>query len=159
MGPSRYSRLSGLAGLLLLGCVVSAPVWAQTRISGLDRCLGDGARPFHFDITDLQADFKVMVSEYEVEPDLTIRLVSHPMKADLVLSDGLGGADVAVCRSPTRYRSTTLYVARFVTQPDITIMLNPRAWHADFTLYVDSGIYSAEEAAALFAAFWRKARD
>jgi len=40
--------------------------------------------------------------------------------------------------------------ARFVTQPDVVIMMNSRCRHADFTLYVDSERVLDLEAAALF---------
>jgi hypothetical protein len=108
----------------------------------------------HFDHTIFQADFKIMVSEYEVEPDLRVRMVNSPALADLIISDDLPGHDFAVCRSSTRYRATTLFVAKFVTQPDVTIMLNRNDRHADFTLFVDSKTVSNDEAAALFWLSW-----
>ena len=99
-----------------------------------------------------------MVSEYEVEPDIRIRLVKNPAQADLVLADQLTGSDLAICRSSTRYRATTLFVPKFVTQPDVTIMLNSKDRHADYTLYVDSEIVSNDEAAALFWLAWEQAK-
>jgi hypothetical protein len=133
-----------------LALMFSPSVESQTRISAEVDCAGDSVNAFHFGQTLLQADYKIMVSEYEVEPDLRIRLVSDPGLADLVLADGLLARDFAICRSSTRYRATTLFVAKFVTQPDVTIMLNRRDRHADYTLYVDSEIVSNDEAAALF---------
>ncbi len=100
-----------------------------------------------------------MVSEYEVEPDLAIRLVSYPAQADFVLADELDSPDYVVCRSSTRYRATTLFVAKFVQQPDVVIMLNSRDRHADYTMYVDSGTYSADQAAALFALVLERNRN
>lgn len=145
--------------LVLLVCLASPAAHAQNRIAGLGDCPSAGAAGFHFDVTPLQADFKVMVSDYEVEPDIRIRLVNHFAKADLVFADRLPYSDVSVCRSPTRYRMTTLFVAKFVTQPDITIMMNSRVNHPDFTLYVDSETYSADEAAAVFAVLWEQQRS
>jgi len=130
--------------------VISPPVEAQSRISAETSCAGKSVNAIHFDQTIFQADYKIMVSEYEVEPDIRIRLVSVPALADMVLADNLPGSDIAICRSATRAGSTTLFVAKFVTQPDVTIMLNSNDRHADFTLYVDSKIVSNDQAAALF---------
>ncbi len=139
----------------LLFCM---PAEAQSRIAVEENCGGDSAHAIHFDQTIYQADYKVMVSEYEVEPDLRIRLVDSPALADLVLADGLPGTDFVVCRSSTRYQATTLFVAKFVTQPDVTIMLSRKDRHADFTLYVESEIVSNDEAAALFWLALKQAR-
>lgn len=144
--------------IALLAWLLSPATLAQSRINGLDDCPPDGTIGLYFDLTPLQADFKVMVSDYEVEPDISIRLVNHFAQADLVFADGEPGSDVIVCRSSTRYRATTLFVAKFVTQPDVTIMLNSRVKHPDYTLYVDSETYSAEEAAAVFAVLWDRQR-
>lgn len=146
-----FFRASVILPLLAaLALMFSPSVESQTRISAEASCTGDAVNAIHFDQTLLQANYKIMVSEYEVEPDLRIRLVSDPGLADLVLADGLVSPDFAICRSSTRYRATTLFVAKFVTQPDVTIMLNRRDRHADYTLYVDSEIVSNDEAAALF---------
>jgi hypothetical protein len=142
--------------MLLL--VSSSLAEAQSRIAIEENCSGDLVHAIHFDQTIYQADFKIMVSEYEVEPDLRIRLVENPALADLVLADNLPGSDLAVCRSSTRYQATTLFVAKFVTQPDVTIMLNRKDRHADYTLYVQSEIVSNDEAAALFWLAWERAR-
>lgn len=144
--------------LALLAWLTAPAALAQNRIAGLADCPPTGADGFHFDVTPLQADYKVMVSDYEVEPDISIRLVNRFAQADLVFTDGEADSDATVCRSPTRYRATTLFVAKFVTQPDITIMLNSRVKHPDYTLYVDSESYSADEAAAIFAVLWERQR-
>lgn len=144
--PSRI--LSSL--VIIAGLLFSVPAEAQSRISVQQDCNTGSANPVHFDQTIHQADYKVMVSDYEVEPDIRIRLVEIPGLADLTVADNLTGSDFAICRSSTRYRSTTLFVAKFVTQPDVTIMMNTRDRHADYTLYVDSRIVSDIEAAALF---------
>lgn len=135
--------------------VISPAVEAQSRISAEASCAGKSVNAIHFDQTIFQADYKIMVSEYEVEPDIRIRLVSTPALADMVLADELPDSDVAICRSATRAGSTTLFVAKFVIQPDVTIMLNSRDRHADFTLYVDSKIVSNDQAAALFWLAWK----
>lgn len=142
------------AAMLLLSSAVSA----QTRISAVEDCAANSANAVHFDQTIYQADFKIMVSEYEVEPDIRIRLVSQPALADLVLADDLQGSDFPICRSSTRYQSTTLFVAKFVTQPDVVITLNRKDRHADYTLYVNSETVSNDQAAALFWLAWEQAR-
>lgn len=144
--------------LALLACLTTPAALAQSRITGLANCPPAGATGLHFDVTPLQADYKVMVSEFEVEPDISIRLVNRFAQADLVFADGEPDSEVTVCRSPTRYRATTLFVAKFVTQPDITIMMNSRVEHPDYTLYVDSESYSPDEAAAVFAVLWDRQR-
>jgi hypothetical protein len=106
----------------------------------------------------LLADYTVMITDYAIEPDLTMRLVYHPDQADLILADSMQARDLTVCKSPTRYRSTTIFVAPFVPQPDITILLNRREWHYDSALHVDSKTYSVAEAAALFAVIWQSSR-
>ncbi len=133
-----------------MALIFSPSAESQTRISAESSCAGKSTSSIHFDQTVFQADYKIMVSEYEVEPDLRIRLVNSPALADLVLADDLSGSDLAICRSATRSDSTTLFVAKFVTQPDVTIMLNTRDRHADYTLYVDSKTVSNDQAAALF---------
>lgn len=140
-----------LAGALVLtGLLFCAPAHAQLRISAQADCNAGPANPIHFDQTIHQADYKVMVSDYEVDPDIRIRLVNLPGLADLVLTDQPGSSKFTFCRSATRYRSTTLFVAKFVTQPDVIITLNKNDRHADYTLYVESQNVSNIEAAALF---------
>jgi hypothetical protein len=133
-----------------------SPAAAQTRISAAADCAASTVNSIHFDQTIYQADYKIMVSEYEAEPDIRIRLVNQAALADLVLADDLASPDFAVCRSSTRYQSTTLFVAKFVTQPDVVIMLNRDDRHADYTLYVDSEIVSNDQAAALFWLAWQQ---
>ncbi len=149
---------SGAAMHLLAFAVLlfSTPAESQSRISAESACSGDSVNPIHFDQTIFQADYKVMVSEYEVEPDIRIRLVNQPALADLIVADDLSGSDLAICRSSTRHQATTLFVAKFVTQPDVTIMLNSRDRHADYTLYVASEIVSNDQAAALFWLAWKQ---
>lgn len=137
-------------GLMLAALLLSAPAQSQIRISAQADCKTGTAEPIHFDHTIHQADYKVMVSDYEVDPDIRIRLVTLPGLADLVLADQQSGSDFTFCRSETRYRSTTLFVAKFVTQPNVVITLNKNDRHADYTLYVESETVSNIEAAALF---------
>lgn len=155
-----YTRKSGSLAvfcmlLMGLGCTVAE---AQSRISVSNDCKTGANLAVHFDQTIHQADYKIMVSEYEAEPDIRIRLVKQPQLADLVLADNQPFSDLSVCRSSTRYQSTTLFVAKFVTQPDVVIMLSPNDRHADFRLYVDSEQVSNDEAAALFWLAWEQAR-
>jgi hypothetical protein len=145
--------------LAIVALLCSASIHAQFRISVEENCAGKGVSQYHFDRTLLLADYTVMVTDYEIEPDLTMRLVYHPDQADLILADSMQASDLTVCKSPTRYRSTTIFVAPFVPQPDITIMLNRREWHYDYALYVDSRTYTAAEAAALFAVIRQSSRD
>jgi hypothetical protein len=146
--------------MLVAALIFSAPAESQSRISAKADCNAGSASAIHFDQTIYQADYKIMVSDYEVEPDIRIRLVTVPALADLILADDLPGSDLSICRSSTRYRATTLFVAKFVTQPDVTIMMNTRDRHADYTLYVDSEIVSDIEAAALFwLALQRRGND
>lgn len=153
---SKQTWLPGCAAIALLFCM---PAVAQSRISASGSCAAGSAHAVHFDQTIYQADYKIMVSEYEAEPDIRIRLVSQPQLADLVLEDDLPDNDFAICRSTTRYQSTTLFVAKFVTQPDVVIMLGPNDRHADFKLYVDSEIVSNDQAAALFWLAWEQAKS
>ena len=156
--PSTFSRGSAKAYLLAAAALLfSTPAVSQTRISAESSCTGDSVTAIHFDQTLFQADYKIMVSEYEVEPDIRIRLVNQPALADLVLADNLPGSDMAICRSSTRYQATTLFVAKFITQPDVTIMLNRKDRHADYTLYVESEVLSDDQAAALFWFAWQRA--
>jgi hypothetical protein len=147
-----HAVVLGCAAVALLFCL---PVEAQSRISVAGDCKAAGAQAVHFDQTIYQADFKIMVSEFEAEPDIRIRLVKQPQLADLVLADDLPRNEVDYCLSSTRYQSTTLFVAKFVTQPDVVIMLGPNDRHADFTLYVDSETVSDDRAAALFWLSWQ----
>jgi hypothetical protein len=144
--------------LAIAALLCSASIHAQFRISVEENCAGKGVSQYHFDRTLLLADYTVMVTDYEIEPDLTMRLVYHPHQADLILADSMQASDLTVCKTPTRYLSTTIFVAPFVPQPDITIMLNRREWHYDYALYVDSKTYTAAEAAALFAVIWQSSR-
>lgn len=144
-----------LTMLALLSWAV--PGHAQFRIAAYENCNVRGASHVHFDLTLLQADYKVMVTDYQIVPDLTIRPVAFPHQADFILADGLQSSDVSVCRSPTRSGATTLFVAKFVPQPDITIAVTSLSWHYDYTMYVASKHYSVDEAAALFALFLRNA--
>lgn len=151
-------------GVMLFLCTAvtllfSSPAAAQTRISAVADCAASTVNAIHFDQTIYQADYKIMVSEYEAEPDIRIRRVNQPALADLILADDLASPDVAICRSSTRYQSTTLFVAKFVTQPDVVITLSPNDRHADFTLYVDSETVSDDQAAALFWLAWEQAKQ
>lgn len=154
---STILRGSAAAHLLAFAVLLfSTPAESQSRISAAASCSDNYVNPVHFDQTIFQADYKIMVNEYEVEPDIRIRLVDLPALADLILADNLPGSDLAICRSSTRYQATTLFVAKFVTQPDVTIMLSHNDRHADYTLYVDSEIVSNDQAAALFWLAWKQ---
>jgi len=153
---STFLRGSAKIHLLTFAVLLfSSTAEPQSRISVEANCSGS-VNAIHFDQTIYQADYRIMVSEYEVDPDIRIRLVNQPALADLILADNLPASDLAICRSSTRYQATTLFVAKFVTQPDVTIMLNRKDRHADYTLYVESEFLSNDQAAALFWLAWKQ---
>jgi hypothetical protein len=125
-------------------------------------CYSSEAHTYHFSDTAIVPDFDVKVSKAEIFPDLTIKLVSSPQLADLVVVDSssyLGETpNMRICISASSISGTVIKVTSNAIFPDITVELSESPVLHDYTLYVDSDRVSAEQAAALFAVIWKRNR-
>ena len=102
--------------------------------------------------TGAQANYTVRIDNTAPAPSLRMQLVDDPAAADFVLVDD--GDPAEACKAATEIKSIRLDPA--AVKADLTVALS-RA-DADYTIYVRSAHFTAQEAAALFAVVWQNAR-
>lgn len=102
--------------------------------------------------TDTSANYTVRVDNTAPHPGLRMQLVDTPANADFVLVDD--GEAANACTGAASIKS--IRVDDQARKPDMTVALSRQP--ADYKIYVRSAHYSAEDAAALFAAMWQDAR-
>ncbi|ATC95320.1 hypothetical protein PTUN_a2917 [Pseudoalteromonas tunicata] len=99
------------------------------------------------------------VSSTAFSPDLTIKIVDYPKKANLILVDDYKDGDIQICKKSTSLGAKTIKVSSTAFSPDITIKLTDSSFSVDYTIFVASERMTIEEAAALFAVIWQANRD
>lgn len=94
----------------------------------------------------------VRIDNKTANPSLRIQLVDDPAQADFVLVDDTDAG--RGCTNETVIESIRIDAA--AVHPDLTVTLSRAA--ADHKIYVQSSSYTEQDAAALFAVMWKKAR-
>jgi hypothetical protein len=143
----------------LMSLVVAVPAAAAgTFFSGSAKpCfLADNAG---YRLSDgVPADFTIRIDNAAENPDLRMQQVDDPAGADFVLVDDEDAGNL--CQDAKNIKTVKLDKgaegSKLAKKPDVTIALSRAP--ADLKIYVHSARYSAESAAALFAAMWRNGR-
>jgi hypothetical protein len=137
----------------LMSLVVAVPAAAAgTFFSGSAKpCfLADNAG---YRLSDgVPADFTIRIDNAAESPDLRMQQVDDPAGADFVLVDDEDAGNL--CQDTKNIK--TVKLDKLAKKPDVTVALSRAP--ADLKIYVHSARYSAESAAALFAAMWRNNR-
>ena len=141
-----------LALPLFLVAATAAPTLFRTP-PGL--CFTSGSATYQLSHSAPTPDFRIRIDNRAERPDLRMQLVDRPEIADFVLADDFGGRERSACRSSIRM--TTVKVDGDTDAPDVTITLSADAPAPDYRVYVHSGRYSHQDAAALLAAMWKAA--
>jgi hypothetical protein len=138
-----------LVALLLLA--VATPGSAGSLFSsGAKPCFVSGEAGYQIsEATD--ADFTVRVDETAAHPSLRMQLVDDAALADFVLVDDANTA--ASCSELRAVQS--IHVDGAAADADVTVALSRQP--ADLKIFVRSAVYSAADAAALFAVIWKGA--
>jgi hypothetical protein len=141
---------SHIVALLALVAVVPAmAVGTNTLLSPADEtppCFASGSTGFAL-TGRANADFIVKVDNDATNPDLVLQLVDDPARADFVLADGAETAGACVGTRAVR----TIRVDTQAREPDLTVALRPHDAAAPYRIYANSPVFSAQDAAALFA--------
>jgi len=99
------------------------------------------------------ADYTVKIDNAAARPDVTLQIVDDPTAADFVLADG--AETTGSCLGVRGVR--TVRVDTAALEPDLTISLELGAGQ-QYKIYANSGDFSAQDAAALFAVMVRAER-
>lgn len=152
-----YPHLLRRPALLLFaaGALFSNPALAAFVVSAQADCLGKNIYAYRFSRSVANADFSVQVSQSTLLPDITLKLVSDPDQADLILADRLEDNDMEVCKSISAVGIKTILITDTAFRPDVKVTLAESSLLPDYTIFVQSESFTNEEAAALFAVIWK----
>jgi hypothetical protein len=98
------------------------------------------------------ADYTVRIDNSDESPALSMQMVDNPAEADFVLVDDSVATDA--CPAASAIKSIRIDGAALA--PDVTVAVSRAP--ADHKIYVNSALFSEQDAAALFAVIWRGAR-
>ncbi|MEJ2377428.1 MAG: hypothetical protein P8Y53_15495 [Pseudolabrys sp.] len=141
-------RIASLLALIVMSPVAAGAAYFVTH-PHLAPCFAAGATAYRFAPSG-KATVTVRIDNGVPHPDLRMQLVDDPAKADFVLVDG-GGFDNA-CRSASAIES--IRIDDHARKPSLTVALSRAP--ARYKIFVRSTRFSDRQAAALFAALWRK---
>jgi len=158
---TNYSHLLRCLAILLFAAsaLFSNPALAAFVISAQADCLGKNIDAYRFSSSVANADFSVQVGQSTALPDITLKLVSDPDQADLILADHLDDSDMAVCKSISAMEVKTILITDAAFRPDVKVALAEAPFLPDYTIFVQSESFTNEEAAALFAVIWKVNRE
>jgi hypothetical protein len=138
-----------IAALLAVGIAISAAATGPFLPSNAQPCFIAGDTSYRI-ANRGAADVTVRIDNTATKPDLRLQQVDDSAMADFVLvddSDTVNGCTGAV-------QSIRLDPA--AANADLTVTLSRAP--AAYKIYVRSGVFSEQDAAALFAAMWDSAR-
>ena len=138
-----------MAAILTLSFVL--PSHGEILISVELDCFGDDVVSFELSPNEVAPDFTVELSPLSFISDFTFQIVDSSEEADLVFADEISYADKLVCKSSTALDVTTIRVVETAIAPDLKITLSESVYNPDYKFFVDSEVFSVEEAAAVFA--------
>jgi hypothetical protein len=141
--------------VLVTSILLSSPVSAAFIISAEAGCFGRDTYAYHFSETTIIPDYTVKVTSTALLPDITMQLVNDPKQADLILVDEFSKSGMKVCKgSSLAIGVKTIKVSETAILPSITVKLSETSLSPDYKIFVQSRIFTKEEAAALFAVIW-----
>lgn len=153
--------------VLLLALVVAVPAAAGSSLFDAGErpvradenpppCFNAGTAVYRFSAA-ANADYTVHIDNAAVHPDLRLALVDSPALADFVLLDDAVSADA--CRDAAAVKSIRIAppIAKSGDKPGLTVTLATQGRAGEYKIYVRSANFTAQDAAALFAAIWHDA--
>ena len=137
--------------LMALIAAIPAATAGSFFASNTAPCFADGNFAYRLS-GSARADVVVRIDNAAAHPSLRMEIVDDPAAADFVLMDD--GDNANACASSATVRTVGLDPA--AANPDLTVALTPGS--GDYKIYVRSQIFTAQDAAALFAVMWQNAR-
>ena len=142
-----------IAALLVLAAAIPAATAASFFASSKPNdvpCFIAGDTGYRMTKTGA-ADLTIRIDNAAAAPDLRLQLTDDVAAADFVLVDGDAGS---ACTGAAAVQNIRLDAQG--GRADLTVALSRAP--APYKIYVQSAAYSAQDAAALFAAIWRHGR-
>jgi hypothetical protein len=141
---------------IVFSVVLAVPAMAATGTffaAPAAPCFTSGATAYRL-VTAGNASYTVRMDNSDATPDLRLQLVDDPAAADFVLMDD--GNNAAACSAARAVK--TIRVDAAARHPDLTVALTQNSLDGGHKIYVRSGTFSDQDAAALFAVIWQTAR-
>ena len=139
--------------LLTLSCVLLAgnAHAAQLRVSAERYCSGYAGKLDAYRFTKAYGNsaLSVYFSSSTLAAKIRLRIVETAGNADLVLEDSDSGADLKVCSARGSGGDKTIRIAPTSGVADLTVYASDSAHNPDYRIYVDSKIFTLQEAMAL----------
>ena len=136
----RLGLLASLVPLVLAGG--TAPAW----LSGAQPCISAGLTTVQMAWLPWQADLHVAFTENKELATVRVQLVDQPDLADFVVTDDVSGVEDSSCSASGGHRQVAIVEKASGGEPTIYLSTEP---NADYRIFVRSGSFSAEQAAAL----------
>jgi hypothetical protein len=147
---TRIHVVSFFAVMLAVPAVAAAGSYLTAQDG---KCFATGGTGYRLTASRV-ADFTIKIDRQAAYPDLRIALTDNPADADFVLID-----DKTNSTGCDRVRAKrTIHIDDAAAEPDLIVALAPQNSSAAHKIFVQSKQFSAEDAAALYAAM-RKGRD
>lgn len=155
-----YSKFLYRSSLVVLASLfLISPVSAAFIISGETACFSRDTYAYHFSESAIISDYTVKITSTAIFPDITMQLVNDPKQADLIFVDEFRKSGMKVCKgSSLAIGVKTIKISETAIVPDITVKLSVTPLLSDYKIFVQSRIFTKEEAAALFAVIWKANR-
>ena len=148
---NRTHKLLVLLSLpLFLVAATAAPSFFHTPAA---LCFTSGSATYQLAPTAVAPDYRIRIDNGAAHPDLRMQPVDRPEIADFVLADDFGFRGQDACRAA--FTLKTVKVVGEGETPDVTVALTSASGMADHRIYVHSGRFSYQDAAALLAALWK----
>lgn len=136
----RLGLFASVLPFVLAGGV--APAWLSTT----QPCISAGSTTVQMAWLPWQADLRVAFSDKPELATMRVQLVDQPDLADFVVSDDVAGIEDSSCSASGAGRRVAIVDTAASGEP--TIYLSTES-NADYRIFVRSGSFTAEQAAAL----------
>ncbi len=136
----RLGLLASVLPLVLAGGV--APAW----LSPTQPCISAGLTTVEMAWLPWQADLRVAFTENPALATVRVQLVDQPDLADFVVTDDVSGIEDSSCSANGGGRHVAIVGKAGRGEPTIYLSTEP---NADYRIFVRSGSFTPEQAAAL----------
>lgn len=136
----RLGLFASVLPLVLAGGV------APARLSSTQPCISAGLTTVQMAWLPWQADLRVAFTEKPELATVRVQLVEQPDLADFVVTDDVAGIEDLSCAASGGGRRVAIVGKALSGEPTIYLSTEP---NADYRIFVHSGSFMAEQAAAL----------
>jgi hypothetical protein len=136
----RLGLFASVLPLVLAGGM--APAW----LSSAQPCISAGLTTVQMAWLPWQADLHVAFTEKPELATVRVQLVEQPDLADFVVTDDVAGVEDSSCPASGQGRSVAIVNKAASGEPTIYLSTEP---NADYRIFVHSGSFTPEQAAAL----------